>query len=336
MRKKSRFINRKRISSASFFDKVVSVIRVIKIELLFAILALLLSLGQYFQNSINVRINITETWRNGYTSETRNRVTRFRHFYKKCKKDYGDKTAKESVRKLIEREELFDKDIREDKCIKDLVKDEIDSIKRKERDKKAPIEYIKFALKSWRENCGNDDNCKDKFNDSVRKMFESNELFEGEISADKLIKELDSVDINSLQQKVKDREPTKDEYVEIVLKYRNAIIECLNTAEAVKAVIQSKPLPFRITIFYRDTLEGRYRDIIEELKVDLMDFIEIYRVSVPKRETEAWYVLTSRESHLNDLANVVLYFLIFSIALVSVYLIKMRMQKLGYLQENVK
>jgi hypothetical protein len=132
------------------------------------------------------------------------------------------------------------------------------------------------------------------------------------------------------------RAETDEDYIEVILKYRNAIIECLNTIEAVKAVIQSKPLPFKVNIFYKDTLEGRYRDIIEELKDGLMDFIVAYREDHSTRETEAWYVLTSDESNLNDFVNVVLYILISSSVLISVYLIKIQMQKLGYLQENTK
>jgi hypothetical protein len=340
MRKKSGFINKRRNSSASFFTKAVSVIKVIKIELLFAILALILSLGQYFQNSINVRINITETWRNGYTSEIRDRVSRFRYLYKKAKADCKDNICQKnlinSIRKIVVTEELYESEIIKDDFISKLIDDEIGAIKRKARDKEATDEYVKFVLKKWRESCREIGGCNEKFEDSVPKMVELNELFKDKRGTGELINVIDSTNIETIKQSLKGREPMREEYVEILLKYRNAIIECLNTSESVKAVIESKPLPFRITIFYRDTLEGRYRDIIEELKIDLMDFIEVYRESTPNRETEAWYVLTSKESYLNDLVNVVLYFLVFILVLTSVYLIKMRMQKLGYLQEDEK
>lgn len=75
------------------------------------------------------------------------------------------------------------------------------------------------------------------------------------------------------------------------------------------------------------TLEGRYRDIIEELKAKLMDFITAYRKAHPTRETAAWYVLTSDESDLNDFVNVILYFSIFFTALFSIYLMKTYMAR---------
>lgn len=287
MRKKPKFINKKGNSPASFFDKLALAIKVVRIELLITLLALIVSLGQYFQNSINVRINITRTWREGYTSENRDRVNRFIYSWNKWKSDCfeneGDnceEQIKEAINIFAFNENLFEGTIKDNSFIKKLVENEI---------KATPRE-----------------------------------------------KNLDKTDRNTKPAQSSSRETTNNDYIEIILKYRNAIIESLNTMEAVKAVIQSKPLPFKVNIFYKDTLEGRYRDIIEELKEKLMDFIVAYREAHPNRETEAWYVLTSDESYLNDIVNVVLYFLVFSAVLTSVYLIKIQIQKLGYLEENAK
>lgn len=284
MRRNKKSLNKKGSSSASFFDKFVSVVKVIRIELLITFTGLILTLGQYFQNSINVRINITATWRMGYTPDNRDRVNRFIYYWEKWKakciekeRDDCDEKLKEAIEILTANKKLFEVTIKDNPIIEDLVKNEIEKI-----------------------------------------TYE--------------------IEANKRRERVPNlgpyREITNNDYIEIVLKYRNAIIESLNTMEAVKAVIQSKPLPFKITIFYKDTLEGRYRDIIEELKEKLMDFVVAYRESHPNRETEAWYVLTSDESYLNDFVNVTLYFLLFFAALISVYLIKVQMQKLGYLQEN--
>lgn len=294
MRKNPKSINKKGRSSASFFDNLVSVVKVIRIELLITFTGLILTLGQYFQNSINVRINITATWRMGYTSENRDRVTRFIHYWEEGKaecleseRDGCEEELQEAIEILTGPKKLFEVTIKNNHIIEALVKNEIDK-----------IQY--------------------------------------EIEANRRRENIDKPKLTTNPTPLPYREITNNDYIEIVLKYRNAIIESLNTMEAVKAVIQSKPLPFKITIFYKDTLEGRYRDIIEELKAKLMDFIVAYRESHPDRETEAWYVLTSDESYLNDFVNVVFYFLVFSTALISVYLIKIQIQKLGYLQENAK
>lgn len=272
MKRKSIFVKQKRKSSLSFFDRFVSIIKVIKLELFIALIALIISVGQYFQNSVNARINITTTWRQGYTSETRDHVTRFIYFYKKWRKDCGETNAE----------------------------------------------------------------CNQKIEEAIDILTSKNKLYEYEISKNEYIKELVSNEVEKIKKQATNPcdELTNDQYVVLVLKYRNHIIECLNTLEAVKAVIQSKPLPFQVSIFYKDTLEGRYNDIIEELKGGLMVFIEGYRKYRSERETEAWYVLTSDESYLNDLVNVILYFCVFIIGLITVYLIKTRMQKLGYLRER--
>lgn len=279
MRKSLKAIRKKRRSSASFFDRLASVIKVIRIELLITLMALILSLGQYFQNSINVRINITSTWRTGYTSEIRTRVNKFTHDWNQWKSECLGKAGgnceqliKDTINIFTSNDTLYGGHIKDNGFVQKLVKNEVDAI-RKESGAKIPPGTESAPMPD-----------------------------------------------------------TDDDYIEVVLKYKNAIIECLNTIEAVKAVIQSKPLPFKVNIFYKDTLEGRYRDIIEELKEDLMDFIVAYREAHPNRDTVAWYVLTSDESNLNDVVNIALYFLVFSAVLISVYLFKVHMQKLGYLR----
>lgn len=300
MRKRQKSIVDKSESTKSFLTKTASIVKIIRVELLIASIGLILSLGQYFQNSINVRINITTTWRLGYTSETRDRVNRFIYVKKNWKAicenkklNSCDENLKNAIDILADNENLYQlnskekTELKKNAFIEVLVENEIAAIKRD------------IAKKTTEAKKSEDDIAQ---NGKVSKANEASSV-------------------------------TNEEYIEILLKYRNSIIECLNTLEAVKAVIQSKPLPFRLTIFYKDTLEGRYRDIIEELKIGLMDFIVAYRESRPDRETEAWYVLTSDESYLNDLVNVTLYFLIFIASLYSVYVIKKRIYTAGYLNE---
>ena len=295
MRKAPKAISSKGSFSDSFFAKLISVIKVIRIELLITLVALILSLGQYFQNSINVRINITSTWRAGYTSETRTRVNRFIHFWKKWKSEECAKTegancenaTKDAIDIFASNDKLYGGEVRKNAFIIYFLKNEVDA--------------------------------------NIR-----------EDSSHRANPNANSASPQANTNSTSATGATEDDYIKVILNYKNAIIECLNTIEAVKAVIQSKPLPFKVTIFYKDTLEGRYRDIIEELKEGLMDFVVAYREDHQNRETEAWYVLTSDESNLNDFVNVVLYFLVFSAALISVYLIKIQMLKRGYLQESSK
>lgn len=268
----------------TFFARVASFFRLIKFEFLIGLLALLLSLGQYFQSVISIRINITDIWREGYTAETRDKVSKFRHLYKKWTADYKAACGQgqcgegpdQSVVRLIRAKPLFDEALMiEDKTVKgrnkrvldprirELVRDEIDLLKTDEKRKA-----------------------------SGRECIEVNPCI------------------------------TKDDYTRAALKYRNAIIECLNTAEAVKAVIRSRPLPFRQHLLYSDTLERRYNDIIEELKTDLGGFIRLYRDSFSGRDTPAWIVLTSEESNKDDYYVVQIYTLVFFLALAVVYGLK--------------
>ena len=242
------------------FNRLISIVRVVKIELLVGLLGLLIALGQYFQSGIAVRMSITSIWREGYTADTRSRVTKFRHLYKTWETRYGYYPVK-SVRKMVFPEKLFKTDfIKEDEFIKELVSDEIALLKRDKRGS-ANEEY----------------------------------------------------------------KPTNEDYIQAVLKYRNAIMDCLNTAEAVKAVIEARPLPFRFHLFYSDTLEGRYRDIISELTRDLESFIRFYRVANPRKEkgqTEAWYVLDAKESGIYDYFIFFLLVFVLFVSLTIIYFIK--------------
>ena len=244
----------------SFFYRFVSIIKVVKIELLFGILALILSLGQYFQSGISVRINVTSTWRDGYSSDTRNRVSKFRYLYKN----------------------------------------------------------------KWLVNCGTNNQCKERINKSIDKLAFASKLYSECLRDDEYIKELISEDIELVRLK-ENRELTNEEFIQSALKYRNALIECLNTAEAVKAVIDARPL-FRWHLLYSDTLEGRYADIIKEITNDLEVFIYSYRKATKRRGTEAWFVLTSKpgESNKNDFFTIGLYVFVLILFLTVIYLLKKR------------
>ena len=151
------------------------------------------------------------------------------------------------------------------------------------------------------------------------------------IQGDQNIRELviDDIKLEKIKDKTtgKDRDITNGDYINAALNYRNAIIECLNTMEAVKAVIEAKPWPFRTQILYADTLEGRYKDIIEEQKDDLLPFINTYRDIHYKRQTKAWFVLTSEESNRNDYLVIKVYFFTFFLILIVIYFVKMLYRK---------
>lgn len=118
------------------------------------------------------------------------------------------------------------------------------------------------------------------------------------------------------------RSPTNEDYISATLKYRNAIIESLNTMEAVKAVIEARPLPFFKSIVYPDTLGGRYQDVIIETRRDLKSFINHYREMTKERKTPAWYVLTNEESYAPDYVFAGILLLILLATLILVYVAK--------------
>jgi hypothetical protein len=237
-----------------FLNGLASAIKVVKLELLFGLVALILSLGQYFYSSINTRMTIANIWRDGYTSDIRNRVTKYRHLSKVWQERYAldnhELNPDETVRRLVYPKLLYSRDspIQNDKHIAELVADEI-------------------AL-------------------------------------------------------IRDRQPTNDDYINAALKYRNAIIECLNTMEAVKAVVEARPLPFDKDILYSNTLGGRYKDIIAETKDDLLSFIHHYREMTKGRETVAWFVLTNEESFRYHYFLAGALFLVLLVILFLVYLAK--------------
>jgi hypothetical protein len=283
----------------TFLTRVASVFKLIKFELLIGSLALILSLGQYFQSGISIRINITSIWREGYTAETRDRVSKFRYWYEKwteyCKNNSCQGTPDASVRKLASAKELFNKGVHQDILIQDLISDEIALLKleRSLSGKEKSVSEGKPTTEAGAAN-GEPTTTTSATNDSC-------------ITNDPCI--------------------TNEDYVRAALKYRNAIIECLNTAEAVKAVIQSRPLPFRKHLLYSDTLEGRYNDIIDELTTDLGSFIRIYREVTPGRETPAWFVLTNEESNRNDYYVIRSYIFVFILVLTIIYFLKRLFQQ---------
>lgn len=128
----------------TFLERVASVFRVIKFELLIGLLALLLSLGQYFQSVISIRINITDIWREGYTAETRDRVSKFRFLYRRWVDEYKftcqtgrcpDEHPDRTVERLIRARSLFDESLFLndnsvlDPRIRELISDEIGLLK---------------------------------------------------------------------------------------------------------------------------------------------------------------------------------------------------------------
>lgn len=327
MRSKLRFNRKRQGEIISPLSKLAAIIKVIRVELFIATIGLILSLGQYFQNTISVRINITNTWRSGYTSETRERVNRFTTFLKEWK----DKCAIEENSKVACASEIKHTVamFASNKYLYPIRDENLGGL-----DEKRCV--LKVELKTLDEqlNALDKSNCEfTRFqkNDFVRKLL-ANDI-EKRIEEKKKNLKTTPTPLSSINKSNPTPDSDQDkigltaeDYIEFVNKYRNAIIECLNTLEAVKAVIQSKPLPFRVSIFYKDTLEGRYRDIIEELRNNLDEFIVAYRKVTNTRETEAWYVLTSDESNLNDIVNILLYFTVFTAALFSIYVIKQRMK----------
>ena len=132
-----------------FPDVLGDFIQNFKVELLTTLLTLTLSLGQYFYSSINTRMTIANIWRDGYTSETRNRVTKFRH-HQRMWKDARDnnQTAPDpaaTINRLVDPELLFSKSspIEGDIYLAELLAD--DAIR---KDGKTPTnaDYVQAAL----------------------------------------------------------------------------------------------------------------------------------------------------------------------------------------------
>lgn len=234
-------------------------LKTFKLELIIMFIGIALAYGQYIQNITDIRINVTRTWRDGYNENVRNRVSKYIVFYKKWVNNCG----------------------RDQECLKG-VQQTLETLVRPERIYFGKIEddlYIQGLI------------CEDL------RMLRS--------SADRVALGKAGSESNVPPDEFKGcnlegaAEPTKDDVIQAVMKYRNAIIECLNTAEAVKAVMEAKPY-LKQDIIYKDTLPGRYRDIILELRNDLTPFIDTYRNFKTGRETEAWFVLTQEESGENE------------------------------------
>lgn len=81
-----------------------------------------------------------------------------------------------------------------------------------------------------------------------------------------------------------------NDLVDAALKYRNAIIECLNAMEAIQAIMANRPE--RLDQMMPDDLERRYRDLISDLTGNLSPFICKYR-EANQRKTPPWDILLS-------------------------------------------
>lgn len=231
------------------YYKLLFSLRLIRVELIITIFTVLLSIGQYFENVISVRVNISSIWREGYKPDIRNRVQKFR-----------------------------------------------------------------FVNEEWKESH------QLKHNASVDMLVYPNKLYTpGSLKQDEFIR-------NLLVGEVPPEAPDTD-YIKAALEYRNALIDALNTAEAVKAVIQSRPWPFRSPIFYWDTLEDRYVPVVEDIRLGLDDFIVSYRKLTEKRPVPAWNVLTSPISNRIDYFAIPIFFLIGALALSVIYVAKSQYKK---------
>ncbi|HQU83488.1 MAG TPA: hypothetical protein PKY59_10200 [Pyrinomonadaceae bacterium] len=76
---------------------------------------------------------MTNTWRDGYTSEIRNRVSKFRYLYNKkwipsCKNDNNCiNLVNASVEKIVDPQKYYNENLENDVYIKELVSDELDT-----------------------------------------------------------------------------------------------------------------------------------------------------------------------------------------------------------------
>jgi hypothetical protein len=200
----------------------------LKSDLVLAALALILAMGQYYQNGHATRIGITEIWKDGYTADTRDRVAKITHHYYAFWK-HNPEAAADSLDKLLGPAKVFDgRIIRDDENLRRLLEDEVNEEE---------------------ENQTNND--------------EADKAKQGRVNK---------------------------KYSEAALKYRSAILECLNTLEAVKAVIDGRPLPIR-AMGNPDRLEERYKWLIVQRTNELLPFIYKYREH-NRRPIEAWHILT--------------------------------------------
>jgi len=196
-----------------------------------------LALGQYYQNGLATRTNIATLWNEGWTDETRTRVTKFRAYSQTWKAKNGEQSVVNS------------------------------------------IDLLMVAAS------GKPQTARDILNDENLSMLIASDL---------------QLERQRLKDENLDRELTDDEVIQVVLRYRNSIINTLNTIEVIQAVIQTKPLWFRFRVFDSDALEYRYSDTIRELTTDLLPFIERYRATTHGRTTPTWYILTKPSSGFNE------------------------------------
>lgn len=233
------------------------------LSVIIALSALVLAFGQYYQNGLATRTNIATLWNDGWTDETRSRVTKFRAHCKNWKAKNGEQSVITSL---------------------DLLMD----------------------AASGRPNIARD------------------------VLQDENLKMLIASDLEQERQKLKDakldRDLTDEEVIQVVLRYRNSIINTLNTIEVIQAVIHTKPLWFRFKLFDSDALEYRYSDTIRELTTDLMPFIERYRATTHGRATPTWFILTKPTPKLYENTSIYIVSLIV-LALAGRYIYRRRMIK---------
>jgi hypothetical protein len=121
-------------------------------------------------------------------------------------------------------------------------------------------------------------------------LVDPGKVFDGKtVRNDENLAKLLAFDVEERAQQ-QNRAATDNDYTEAALKYRNALIECLNTVEAVKAVIHAKPRWMKI-FGKPDLLEERYKYLIIQRTEELFDFMQRYRHH-NQRRIAAWYILT--------------------------------------------
>ena len=197
-----------------------------------------IALGQLYQGGYSTRIGVTTIWKDAYTADTRNRVSKFTVYYKRWEsKDRA--LAKESADILANQYRIFDgKVIRENQNLLQLLDSDLEEKWRTLQSQGRPR--------------------------PVKKGGNEGEKW-GDLS--------------------------DDDFVEAALKYRNAVIECLNALEAIQAIIKNRPTGEATK---PDNLEPRYQDLINDLSEKLQPFVCRYNEANP-RPTAPWNNLIDRK-----------------------------------------
>jgi hypothetical protein len=136
--------------------------------------------------------------------------------------------------------------------------------------------------------------------ESVDILADQHRIFDGEvIRKDKNLLQLLDSDLEEKWQMLQGqgiRQPVKGgkwgtlsdgDFVDAALKYRNAVIDCLNALEAIQAIINNRPPGIDKEEPMPDRLEPRYQDLINDLVRELHPFICKYNEANP-RPTAPW------------------------------------------------